>query len=380
MTKDIKQAPKRITIRKLIVFLVFLSVFFFVFKPNPPIEAPRGAVIRLSKDDELHKFKQPTGINQIIVNLDNKRINRINQRRDAKLINKFPTYFGQNSAFKPLLELKVQGPVNIEIKGDGPTETILFHVPDTPATGEYNVEVYPHYNLNKLFSGSPGDIETITISQWKPRGLKQHVDTIKKQWSGPNDLFLSTRNLMDIASLIKEFSKDAYNFDIKGKNIENFTQNLGENIKSKDIRYETELAYLEGDDRGWQLIRTPIQIEKDKKANCIDIAILTSIKAIQNGFKPYIWANSGHALCAISYQSQNATQAIAFEGTDYLKAPLKPPTIPGEVPREYLPEEEIIYPEREPPRGIEPKKDEIFSMDYNFWEQFYRTIPKDKKN
>lgn len=369
----------KVVTRRLLIFLAFLSVAFFLFKPNPPLQNIEGAVIKVYEDQEIHKTKRPIGINEITLNLDNKRVNKVNQRRNPELIDRFPRFFGQDSAFKPLLELKVQGPANIEIKGNGPTGQILFHIPKNETAAGWIVEVYPYYTLEKLFKGKAGEIEKITISQWKTHGLKLHVETIYAQWSGPNDLFLSTKNLMDTASLTKEFSKTPTGFNIKEKNLENFTRSLGKEIKSRGIRYETDLPYNDGDDRGWQLIRDPEQINKDKKANCIDIAILTSIEAIKNNFKPYIWANSGHALCALSYKDQKETQAVSFEGTDFLKAPLKPPTKPGEEPREYLPGEEIIYPEREPPRGIEPKKEEIFSMDYSFWEKFYRENPKKQK-
>lgn len=376
LNQPTKKSKSDKLIIKLLLFLSLITVLFWLTKPNPPIETPRGAIVILSKNDKVHKVEPPTGINEILINLDNKRINRINQRRDPNLIHKFPRFFGQDNSFKPLLKLQVQGPVNIEIKGDGPTGTILFHVPKGKFGTEYNVDVYPYYNLERLFYGTTGEIENITISEWKSRGLKKHVDTIKAQWSGANDLFLSTKNLVDITSLIKEFSKTPTNLQVYTNNLESFTTRLGKEIKNNHIRYETDLPYQDGDDRGWQLIRSPTQIERDKKANCIDIAILTSIEALKNNFKPYIWANSGHALCALSYQNQNANQAVAFEGTDYLKTPLKPPTKPGETPREYLPGEEVIYPEREPPRGKEPQTEEIFSMDYTFWEKFYREDPK----
>jgi hypothetical protein len=369
----------KVVIRKLLVFLTFISIAFFLFKPNPPLQTIEGAAIRIYEDQEIHKYTKPTGINEITLSLNNKRVDKVNQRRNPRLIHQFPKFFGKDSSFKPLLILKVQGPVNIEIKGDGPTGRILFHVPKNELATEWIVEVYPYYILEKLFEGKTGEIEKITISEWKTHGLKLPVETIHTQWSGPNDLFLSTKNLMDTASLTKEFSKTPTGFNIKEENLENFTRKLGEDIKSKSIRYETDLPYHEGDDRGWQLIRSPEQISKDKRANCIDIAILTAIEALKNNFKPYIWANSGHALCALSYETQSPEQAIAFEGTDYLKPPLKAPTKPGEPPREYLPEEEIIYPEREPPRGIEPKQEEIFSMDYSFWEKFYRENPKKQK-
>lgn len=354
------------TIRKLLLLLGFILITYWAFKPNQPIKSSRGAVVKL---ESIAPTNDSIGISNILINLDNKRINRVNQRRNPRLLKQYPQIFAQDGVFKPLLNIEAQGPLNIEIKGDGPTGKILFHIPK----GAYNAHVYPKYIEDKLFTGKAGEIEKIKISQWKPRGPKLHVDTITAQWSGPNDLFLSTKNLTDIASLTKEFLKETEK--IHTSSIENLYKNISEGLKKDEIRYETDLPYIDGDERGWQLIRSPSQIELQKSANCIDIAILVAIQAINNGFSPYIWANSGHALCAVSYSNRDATSAIPFEGTDYLKAPLKPPTKPGEAPREYLPEEEIVYPERQAPRGEEPPKEKIFSMDYNFWEKLYRTNP-----
>lgn len=351
-------------IRKILLLLGFISITYWVFKPNKPIKNPSGGTIKL---EENSQGKYPIGVNNVLINLDNKRINRVNQRRDLKFFDEYPEIFHQGGIFKPLLSIEAQGPLNIEIEGNGPTGKILFHIPE----GTYSAHIYPEYINDKLFNGKAGEIEKIIISQWKPRGPKLKVDTIEAQWSGPNDLFLSTKNLTDIASITKEFSKKTS--EIKTQSIENLYTIISEKLKKEEIRYETDLPYLDGDERGWQLIRSPSQIESQKSANCIDVAVLVAIQAKKNGFNPYIWANSGHALCALSYANQEAANAIPFEGTDYLKAPLKPPTKPGEAPREYLPDEEIVYPERQAPRGEEPPKDKIFSMDYNFWEKFYRS-------
>lgn len=369
LKKNTKHKKPNQPIKKLLIFLTFLTTSFFLFKPNPPLSTTQGATINSTLI--IEKFPSNPCIKEISLSLDNKRINRVNQRRDPSLSTKNPDYFGKTKAFKPLFTLKVAGPLNVEIKGDGPTKLILLHVPK----GLHEVDIYPNYDLQSLFSGKAGEKEQIEISQWKSRGPKLHVDTILTQWSGPNDLFLSTNNLMDIATLTKEFSEYQTGINIQANSVDNLLQKLGVVIKNEKIRYETDLPYEIGDDRGWQLVRSPLTIMNDKKANCIDIAVLTSIIALNNGFKPYIWANSGHALCAIGYKDEDAQQALPFEGTDYLKPPLKPPATPKDEPREYLPNEIVIYPKRNPPRGKEPKQDEVFSMDYTFWEKFYRRNP-----
>jgi hypothetical protein len=296
-------------------------------KPNKDLETSGGVILITEILEDTPK--EAPSIKSITIFLDNKRINRLNQQRDPKLALNSNTskYFGPEGPFKPLLLLEIVGPLNIEIRGNGPTQTIMFHIPK----GQFLTEVYPDFELDQLFSGQPGQKEEIKIYQWGKKGPKSHVETIQAQWSGPKDLFLSTESLTDITSLIKSFSEKSHeltsSLPLADGNVQTWNEEVGKVIRAKNIRYETELAYGGGDEKGWQYIKSPEQIIVEGSANCLDIAILIAIKAINSGLNPYILANSGHALCALSLPDQGVQSAIPLEGTDYLKPPLKPPTI-----------------------------------------------------
>jgi hypothetical protein len=360
-------------IKFLALFLLLIVLCLWMSRPKFPFKTS-GAQIKTQLLAGV-PLSLP-GIKEITILLDNNRINKVNQRRNPSLINhpKYSEYFGQEKAFRPLLVLNVQGPMNVEIQGDKTIGNIKFHV----KAGLQEVEVYPNYNLKELFQGVAGDKEIIKIYESEDGNFKSLVEEIQAQWSGPDDLFLSSKSLIDLASISTNFKEkglpqELKNIDdpnSKNKPIKNWLEDLGEALRKKQWRYETDMPYAEGDGKGWQRIRDGSRILSDQKANCIDIAILISVLSQNKGFDPFIIANSGHSLCAVSEKTKGISESYKFEGTDYLKSPLKPPSYPTDTPREYLPGEEIVYPQQEAPRA--PEAQELYSVNIDYWAKFYR--------
>lgn len=318
------------------------------------------------------------GIKSITLHLDNDRANRLNARRNPYLLEAAPKAFGPENPFKPLVTAVATGPGNLEMTGNGPTGKTRTHVPQ----GTYEIEIYPEFIGSKLFSGEAGETETLKFYFEPATGGRDLQAEETLTWSGPTELFLSTKNLIDLAALTKRTAEaEAKTKPAPGP--EAWLETLGKELAAEGLFYESEPS-----GQGWQPIRTLKKMREDKAANCLDIALLTAQRAKAEGFSPHILANSGHALCAVAPKGGGIETATFFEGTAYLSQEPKPaPTpIPGSLREKW---EEIVPPGPTPeptpapnkaaPR--QPEAEETFSIDLGHWEQFFRAqTPKEEKN
>jgi hypothetical protein len=372
---------KRIILTSIQILLIGLVII--TLKPNKPIEynsllplikgeteslvaEVKGGLIKLSISTDANSKKST--IETIDFLTDGGKVNKLNQKRSLKKIKHEPELLGENAAFEPLLVIKATGPLNLKIKAEKSFDFIEFHIPEMTSSPDSRsssiVEVYPKFNQHFLRVADSNQNERIKIYAQKNRGPYRLAESYKIIWSGPQDLFLSHENLIDLAALTgTRLNKTP------AKPPANWLVQIGEKIKGEDLRYEVELEYQNEENQGWQKIRTWQEIIKAKAANCLDLSTWVSKSALESGYKSYIIMDSSHAFCAVSLPEEDFSDAIVFETTDYLKPPLKPPTTPEEQPREYEPGEEVIYPERDPPRS--PEKKEIFFVDLDYWAGFY---------
>lgn len=378
--------------RTLLISAQLLTVvtLIWLLYPNQMLET-KGGIIKIKELEKSQKeeYGNSPKILKIDVLTDAHQVNFLNQKRnlnefiepantskDPAIINlgldsshqkNYGELLGEKSSFEPLLYLEAYGPLNIKIEGSKSFEKIEFSIPENfqnPA-GAVSIEIYPAYKPN-FFKDTKGSLtEEISIFSQKSRGPWMKVDSITINWSGDRDLFLSHENLIDLAALTGSKSIQSPQIEPKA-----WLEGMGSKIKSLDLRYETELAYEEGKNQGWQKVRTLQEMISANSANCIDLSVYVSKLALDSGYNAYIIANTGHAFCAISMPDEGAKDALTFETTDFLRSPLKPPENPGDSPREYLPGEKIIYPERPAPRAEE--KTEIYLIDLNFWSKFYQ--------
>jgi hypothetical protein len=309
----------RIIVPIALIILVWKSN---VFTKNEP-QTPHGAELRRNP---LPKEAAEKNVLDVETILFNHKANRLNARRDATKIQTHPTVFGPDAPFRPLFIIRTSSLGEIIIKGDGPTGSISFPTSETPES----IEVYPHFNLDMLKRNHPKE-EIVTIQFIPNRGTKstQMVTTIP--WSEPNEIFLSSQSLHDLAALIqipegKEWRRTGEPQNAapaNNKAPEDILGGLAGLITEKDLYHETD-----SNASGWQLIRDPNLMTADKRANCLDLSLLTAQTAVDNGLEPYLIVSPGHALCAVGKPNYPAEQALLFEGTNYLKGPAPLPTPP----------------------------------------------------
>ena len=352
--------PKLLISTVLAILIAIYPVRKFITLPEKKLFGCQATLIKLKDQENV------TGIEEINLTLHNKRLNRIHQRRNQDLLHKTPELFGENKAFKPFLRIIATGPGALYIKGNGPTKPFQVPLPK----GKWKILTYPEFHLDQLYTGYPGQQETIKVYFKHPWGKTDLVDTIETEWSGPNDLFLSTDNLHDCAALLQTNKTIDNNQKKAPPNPPQWVQAMGQKIRDENIRYEHDVPEMEGNGLGWQTIRTPSSLLEVKKANCIDISLYITQQALNNQLKPYLITNSGHSVCAVASQDESLQNAYAIDGTDFLRRPLKP-NKPGNPPEEYGWNETFPTPKRTNPPKAKPPQD-IFQTDIKFWLPFYR--------
>jgi hypothetical protein len=330
-------------------------------------ETLQGAYVALHPHP--HSAPAPQ-LEELTTFLHGQRVNRINQRRNPHLLKTHPELFGPNKPFKPLLKILASGPSTVWIHSTSShpiTPAMTIPIPE----GSWEIEIYPDYQIPRLFEGISGEKESLKIEFASPQTPKHLAHQLNLEWSGPNDIFLSTESLIDLASLVQT---EAGRNPLPPETLTNWTQSLPGVLEKTPIRYQYDAPEHHGTGTGWQSVRTKDQMIQEEKATCLDITAWIAKEALARGLKPYILANSGHTLCAIAEKEGTLDQALPIEGTDLLKAPLKPQAHPNDPPIEFQPHEPLP----EVPRTIppeEPPQTDIFQIDIRHWGSFYLKSP-----
>lgn len=310
----------------------------------------------------------PPGLEGITFLLDNGSANRLHSRRNARLLDITPELFGPDRPFRPLMVLEASGPGNLLIRGDGPTGVITLPIPK----GNYTIEVYPEFLMKELTKGEPGDKENLIFEFEPAKGRKKIVAKETLTWSGPCEIFLSSKNLGDLAALLT-------NITLKEKpEIETPEELL--NFLTKEIKERSLVAESDSATTGWQKLKTDKELLPGANANCLDLALLTAEHALQQGLSPTLIANSGHALCAVAPKGAPLEKATFFEATNYLKAPesreTKDPELKDSEPTGTVKKNpEMPAPNRAKPRKQEPE--EVFAIPFEKWIPFFRKTGED---
>lgn len=244
------------------------------------------------------------GVYELTVHLDQGKINRVNARRNPEKIDTNPDLFGIDKIFKPLITIEAKGPGKIILEGSKNTPEI--HIPVSPL--KEKIEIYPNYNLSVLFGGQHGEKEKINV-YFDNGEEKKLIESLDVVWSGPREIFLSDKNLCDLASLsqvsvLPETLAKTDNLDL-------WLELLANDFKEKKIRY----IESSGDEQGWQLIKTPKSIMNQNSANCLDMVLWVSSASEAAGFESYLIAMDGHALVAVAPQGKDLGDAKYIETT-----------------------------------------------------------------
>jgi len=319
--------------------------------PETPSK-PEGGTVTITPKQNQGGGKP--GIENITVNLDGDRINRVNQRRDPIYLHKFPDLFGKKKDFAPLMTIDATGPGIIWIGGDNITGNISVPI----KAGPQSVEIYPHFQLASLFQGTSGDKENLSIF-FESGGKASLIDTFPATWSGPDEIFLTNNNIHDIASIVEN---QPVKPNTTKPELQDWIQKTCEKIIALRIEYNNDGI---GEKKGWQHIRNKDEILQTRKANCLDAAVLFASLAEGAGFNAFIMTTEGHALIGVS-KKHDLGSAIYIEGTALLFQKGKPaPNTEAalRLGKKFIDSEFKKNPEK------------IFALDLPEWEIIYRDNP-----
>lgn len=323
--------------------------------PMPPLT---GAVI------EATPTKGPTepGLHAVELFLHSGKANRLNSRRDITHFKTHRELFGPNAPFRPLIELTATGPGSIHITGDGPTGKITIPMPED---GPKKILVYPEFLLEHLIRENPTE-EKLEINFHNRYGKITSQSETTLTWSQPNEIFLSSTSLCDLAAMI-EPPATSPKTNLAPKQI---LTNLAAEIQAKSLDHETQT-----NGSGWQIVRTPVLMSAHGKANCLDLALLTAQTAVNHKLKPVLLVSTGHALCAVTEPGKRVEDGLYFEATEFLNKPRDPnnPQPPERDPNgAIIPRLPADTVPKDPPPPPAQEDTSFFQIELEKWMPFFR--------
>lgn len=246
-------------------------------------------------------LKGNPGVKDITLNLDKDKINKVAQRRDAKLKDYYPEVFGINKEFKPLLVILAKGPGIVTITS--PTIGSLA-IKLKNQCGRFMV--YPDFKIENLFRGTSNEEETVQIEFTDLENKKVLVDRFPVKWSGPNEILVNDDEINDIASIV---SNQIRGRAARSPNIATWLKKEAEIMAERNIRYIPSKNAT----TGWQRINPTKDIIKTGEASCLEAATLIALDAMEAGLKAYIVTASGHAFLGVSKRGENISNAMFID-------------------------------------------------------------------
>jgi hypothetical protein len=273
------------------------------------LDAPIGATIR---EEQINEEREK-GINNLVVNLDGGKVNRVTARRDANKIKEYPGNFGSGREFKPLLETIVTGPGNLHIEGEVCVPHIIIPIKE----GTWRMEVYPQFNQEFLKSGDGGEKEKLQFSFEDNKGNKMPADNYEVTWAGPREIFLSEAGIESSASLVFEGTHQNKEkpLAIRGSAKE-WLEDTARRIRTMRIHYATG-----NPSKDWQHVKTEEEIFNTKEANCLDMAVYICSLAQTAGLDGYIVTTDGHAFVGVGSHQAGEEDVTYLETTMLLIQP-----------------------------------------------------------
>lgn len=322
---------------------------------QPAEKSTKGAEV--NREDLPKEDGEEPKLSELTIHLDQGKINRVNARRDPAKLTTNPELFGVEKIFKPLVSMVVIGPGKVYIEGDGPTGQIEFGVDPK----KEKIEIYPHYNLQALFGGTEYSKEKINVF-FEPKGKeKVMVDSVEVGWSGPREVFLSDKNLSDLASLAEDDRK--IDKAPSTENLDLWLQKTAAQLATKSITY----VESSGNEAGWQKIKKPEDIDTKRTANCLEMVLWLAAAAEEAGFDGYLITTDGHALVGLSPQGEGLGSAKYVETTLLIKQPNQQTSTL---------EQALSKGEEEVRDKMKEDQQKILAIGLEEWKTYYRDRPK----
>lgn len=305
----------------------------------------KGKVNLLGQKRNLEKIQQQTGLEPYQVEFtisDNFEESQIPWER---------------TPFPPLLIVKTnQNKGVLELSGDLHTQktTILL-------TGEEKeVKIYPEFNWEKKDQRQ----ETLTLTFTNDVGKVTHQQ-IPIEWSDPDEIFLADNCLPHLAALTNTRANPIIRKDIASSNpnpkeIIQWIKNTAKSLEPYQIQYE-ELPEQNIQDKGWQKIRTPQRILREKKGNCLDLSIFWAGMILRQDLQAWIIVVPEHALIAVGPKGSGPESAIALETT----------MLTGENLKAEFVEKAIEAGHRRIREEMEKSDKDVAVIDINYWKNFF---------
>jgi len=335
-------------------------------KQLPPKKIEKGAVVvrRPLQTSQV-------GIWGIDLLLDKEKINKVNQRRDNSKINDRPDLFGVDGDFRPLFIIHTNKKGILEIKGEtlGEIQIETAEVPE-------RLEIYPEFDLEKLFEDTGDQTETIEIVfiEGEARSL---VEKIRLNYSKSNEIYAEDPNLSDIASLSKEMDEELAS-DTKNKSTLSQIKDANTLLKaalSGLDKHQIEYEPL-GVRTGFKKIRNPREMREAKRANDLELCLWLASLMSQSNLEPILIVTESKVLLGVQEKGLESGSTVMtyldpekLLNRDYGEKSGLPP---DELIKWRI-DKSMISGNHEVKQNFEQSPNKIFALELNEWENMFRS-------
>jgi hypothetical protein len=304
------------------------------------------------------------GIKDVEVFLDQEKINLLSERRDNRLINEKPDFFGIDGEFQPLLKFKVKGAGQVIIRGKLIGEIII----ETSEQAE-EIEVYPDFKLGELFKSDAINEEEISIifKQGEKETLSERFSV---KCSETDEIFIEDKNLNDLVSLTEE---DRLRLKVEGiNNVESLILGAIRGLDKFGIEYEPL-----PERKGFLKIKDGREFRESKKANSLDLCVWLSKKARENGYPVSIVITPQDAILGIKSIEENGNEKTLYIDTKLLlRRSIKDfPTNYSQGENELFQwrlDKAILSGEAIVKKNFKENPEKMFALELAEWEKVYR--------
>ncbi len=236
---------------------------------------------------------------------------------------------GENTPFPPLLVVKTKGK-----KGKITLEGNLFTQKTTKdiIKDEETLIIHPEYNWIREKEGINQETLTLNFTGEKGSPVQQYIEI---EWSGPSEIFLADNCLPHLVALTDTKANPIIKNNISAlnpskKDIIDWIKQTVLSLEPYQITYEAMPENVM-EKKGWQKIRTPQEILKEHKGNCLDLSIFWAGLMLGQNLQTWVVILPEHAMVAVGPPNSNPSEAIAIETTWLTEKGLNPQEVDNAI-------------------------------------------------